>query len=367
MAERYWVGVDQNWHLASNWASVSGGVGGAGIPTSVDDVFFDGNGYVLCWPTSDIECNDMTLLAAMTEMLLIDTASAVINGDFEIQAGYFGPTGGPDHIVEFKGNWLKTGGTFAVGTGTGVDPTCVFSGTGKTYNLNDVGAATFQNVSVTGEVVFSGTRLAVMNVSQKISVTGIMTVNINGLTICAVYLDGTNAGLDVFTGTINGTGRMRYAYRSTHTMPTGGTISIRYWRFVQQGSGNTFTLPARSYTSPCEVEVEYDADDQTFELEAGNHTFYRLTIHGDDVSILTAEFDCESNMAQMWCEGKFDIYKDAFPGATFTLKLGDGTHVFRGSIDFYFSYTSAVTQLIVDAAEGTMILWPKGRTLIPFP
>ena len=85
----------------------------------------------------------------------------------------------------------------------------------------------------------------------------------------------------------------------------------------------------------------------------------------DAVSVNTAEFDCATNNAEMWIGGKFDIYKDAFPNATFTIKFGNGIHVFRGTVDFYFSYTSLTTHLVVDAGEGTIILYPTGRQLIP--
>jgi hypothetical protein len=43
MANRYWVGGNANWdHIAGlKWATTSGGAGGASVPTSADDVFFD--------------------------------------------------------------------------------------------------------------------------------------------------------------------------------------------------------------------------------------------------------------------------------------------------------------------------------------
>jgi len=544
MADRYWVGVDGNWHLASNWASTSGGAGGAGIPTASDDVFIDGNGYALCYPVADIVCNNMSLLLGMTEMLLID-ASAVINGDFLIEDGYFGPSGGPDHTIEFKGNWLNTGGSFSVGTGTGKDPECIFSGQSKTYNLNQTGAASFQNVLVSGEVIFSGTRLGVMNLSQKLSITGVMTVNANDLTICDIDLDGSNAGFGTFTGKLDGTGRLWWRFREGHEIPTTGIIEIRYFRIqgypgqvsgaidqdldvdgwdlvnedwthegvepwidTDDGDTSRITLPAntpsqglydeeytiddvpvhdppydsvatttvkvhlmaklvagtggaatfatvkaylwdgaawqdggtafivgttyadracatslhasidtlaklngmklklevdtvvgggadkgsiaitqayvevvgtaywnpvfeiapRVWSSPCEVEIEYTDDEQTFRLEDGDQHYFgnKLTILCDEAGVDEALFDCDFYTAQMWVHSIFDIYKDAFPSAVFTIKFGDGTHVFRGSVDFYFSYASgSSTQLVVDPGEGTIILWPRGRTLIP--
>lgn len=45
MANRYWVGGTATWDgtAGSKWATTSGGAGGAAVPTSADDVFFDAN------------------------------------------------------------------------------------------------------------------------------------------------------------------------------------------------------------------------------------------------------------------------------------------------------------------------------------
>ena len=362
MADRYWVGVDGDWHDGDNWATTSGGAGGAGVPTAADDVFIDGNGYVLCYPTANIVCNNMSLLSGMTEMLLID-ASAVINGDFSMAAGYFGPTGGPDHTVEFKGNWLNTGGTFAVGTGTGKDPECIFSGTSKTYNLNQTSAASFQHLTITGEYVFSGTRLAVANVTQTLKVTGTLDIQVNGTTVCDVRLIGNNSALDL-TGEITGTGRLQYQYKSTSVMDDGGIISVRYMRFDLQDS--TADIDPRAYTSPCEVEVDYDVNGQQCRLKAGKHYFYKLTLQCDNSSVNTAGFDCKTNKAKMWLADKFNVDNNSFPNCTLTISYGPGPHVMRGSIDMYFAYTSATTHLVVDAADTTLILWPNNLSVAQY-
>jgi hypothetical protein len=43
MADRYWVGGSATWNAnaANKWATTSGGVGGASVPTSSDDVYFN--------------------------------------------------------------------------------------------------------------------------------------------------------------------------------------------------------------------------------------------------------------------------------------------------------------------------------------
>ena len=48
MADRYWVGGSDSWNstAGTKWATTSGGVGGATVPTSADNVFFDANSGV---------------------------------------------------------------------------------------------------------------------------------------------------------------------------------------------------------------------------------------------------------------------------------------------------------------------------------
>ena len=45
MADRFWVGGTASWDATAGtkWATTSGGAGGASVPTSADDVYFDAN------------------------------------------------------------------------------------------------------------------------------------------------------------------------------------------------------------------------------------------------------------------------------------------------------------------------------------
>lgn len=45
MADRYWIGANTNWDDTANWSTTSGGSGGAAVPTSVDNVYFDSNSF----------------------------------------------------------------------------------------------------------------------------------------------------------------------------------------------------------------------------------------------------------------------------------------------------------------------------------
>jgi len=533
--------VDNVWHDANNWASVSGGVGGAGIPTASDDVYFDANGNAMCQPTAAIECNNFTMEATASTKFVLPSDDATINGDFTQHEGYFGPTGGPDHWIEFKGNWLFDGGTFSVGTGSGVDPTCEFSGTSKTYVNDATGAASFQNVLVSGTYRFSGTRLSQMEISQELSVTGTMTIGpASGVSTNWVTL-GTGGSLGTLSGGINGTrGILYWRWNKTRQVLEDMTpitckqlwleiddpgeddvdvdLAVDSWTLVNAdwthvgtepwidtddgdtsyielpadtpsqneydeyygvenvdskyltlattnvkvhlkgrlvaGSGGTATLIAvkpwvwdggawvdgglclfnsetytdnagsdisasidnltkvngmrlklelllvigggadkgefriteahvevegdatynprvflnpAQYSSQTEVVVEFTEDQQTFELLGGGRHYFmgKLTIEGDDADITNdATFDCATNDAEMWVGNIFKVATDAFPSATFHMLWGNGTHVFRSSVQFYFSYAAGASAVYdCQAAHGTIILWPKGRQL----
>lgn len=59
MADRYWVGGTANWDATAGtkWATTSGGAGGAAVPTSADDVYFDAaSGAVTVTVTSGVNC-----------------------------------------------------------------------------------------------------------------------------------------------------------------------------------------------------------------------------------------------------------------------------------------------------------------------
>ena len=64
MANRFWVGGTNTWNATagSKWSTTSGGSGGAAVPTSFDDVFFDGNsGSGVVTISGTVVCNSLTL------------------------------------------------------------------------------------------------------------------------------------------------------------------------------------------------------------------------------------------------------------------------------------------------------------------
>lgn len=65
MASRYWVGGTGNRNDSAHWSVVSGGIGGASVPTSADDAFIDSNSGTGTWDCDVLEfyCKSLTISA----------------------------------------------------------------------------------------------------------------------------------------------------------------------------------------------------------------------------------------------------------------------------------------------------------------
>ncbi len=136
MALRYWVGGTNTWNATAGtkWSATSGGAGGASVPTTADDVFFDANSGN----------------AATVVTLGINTSVLSINF-----TGYVG-------TFTFGGS-ITVSGTVTLGTGT----TYTTSGAVTTYSLN---------ASATGMTLVSNGKILPVNFSTN---GGTTTINGN--------------------------------------------------------------------------------------------------------------------------------------------------------------------------------------------
>jgi hypothetical protein len=121
MATYYWVGGSGTWDATTttNWATTSGGTGGAGVPTSADDVVFDANSdagsaftvTVTGTTAAPSVCRDFdantgsALDQAMTLSLPATTARLDVHGSLTFPASNFTYTGdtGAQSRVFFRG------------------------------------------------------------------------------------------------------------------------------------------------------------------------------------------------------------------------------------------------------------------------
>ena len=135
MANRFWVGGTANWDATAGtkWATTSGGAGGAAVPTTADDVFFDAN--------------------SGSGTVTIPTATTVSARSIDCT----GFTGTLAHA--------STSANISIGDGTaGAGNNAFKLSSGMTYTLTGIGTITFQSTNATTQTITSaGKTLPSMN------------------------------------------------------------------------------------------------------------------------------------------------------------------------------------------------------------
>lgn len=98
MATYYWVGGTGTWNgtSATNWSLTSGGSGGAGVPTSTDDVVIDansGSAFFLTLSDGVTQARCQNFLCTNTASVRFGNASGngalYVYGSFQLLAGFF--------------------------------------------------------------------------------------------------------------------------------------------------------------------------------------------------------------------------------------------------------------------------------------
>lgn len=209
MATYYWVGGTGTWNTSSttNWASSSNGPGGAGVPTSVDDVIIDsfsGTGTITC---TGAVCRDLTSTA--TQAIFLGAASSTLSvfGNFTL------PSGGSFIInagltITFAatttGKTITTNGKnldFAVFNGIGGGWTLgsalsVINGLTLTNGTLDTSSTNNYSISCLSFSVQGGTKTLNLNAST-------MTITLTGSGTVWNIVAPANFTLNAGTSTIN--------------------------------------------------------------------------------------------------------------------------------------------------------------------
>jgi hypothetical protein len=129
MADRYWVGGTAAWNstAGTKWATTSGGAGGASVPTSADDVFFNAaSGAVTCTISTgntgakSINCTGFT-------GTLAGTATITVSGSITLVAGM---------TFSYTGT-VTVNGTGTITSGGKSFSALTLNGAGATYTLGD--------------------------------------------------------------------------------------------------------------------------------------------------------------------------------------------------------------------------------------
>lgn len=213
MANRYWVGGTGQWNTTNktNWSTTAGGAGGASIPTSADNVFFDRAATYTVYTTGNIACANLTVSAGTV------TFSNVFSGTtYGIGISLYG-----NFSITSSTVWSTNAGTTSGGPGI-----TIAGSTAQTFTTNGatISADIYMN-SATASLVLGG---ALTLSSGNVFKIWDGSLNLNGYTLTAGYFSDGNSASDKTlafgTGniTLTGSGSL-----TTNLWSIGGGVSAR--------------------------------------------------------------------------------------------------------------------------------------------
>jgi len=191
MANRYWVGGTGTWDGAdtSHWSASSGGASGASVPTSSDDVYFDGSSDSGAGFTVTISggrtCNNLTASGLDQALTPSGVSSPIltINGNVSLPASNFGTMSNISVYLSGSGsvttNGVNLGTLFVNGS----------------YSLSDALNCNYLNIGGT----FTTNNYAINIVVSVLGHTGIMTAGTSVISIA-----GTGTVFNYSSGTWTG-------------------------------------------------------------------------------------------------------------------------------------------------------------------
>lgn len=144
MANLYWVGGANTWNatVGTKWATTSGGVGGAAVPTAADDVFVDASSTGLLTIASGAACRSLNF-TGFTGAATLASASSMNIGDATPGAGNIAIKLDPAMTFTVGNaatsiiNFTSTSSTQqTVDFGSKLAPTCGFNSAGSNYIIS---------------------------------------------------------------------------------------------------------------------------------------------------------------------------------------------------------------------------------------
>ena len=251
MATYYWVGGAGTWDASTttNWASSSGGSGGAGFPTSADNVVFDassGSTYTVTIVTGAV-CNDLTATGTVGATLSLGVSQQLdVYGSLSFPATGLTWSGGSGSSVFFTATTTgKTVTTNGVSFGVSGNTSARFDGVGGGWTLGS--ALTSNNVTVANGSFDTGNFNVTVASSFSSSATTTRSVSLGSSTITC---QGTTAW--TFTTTTNLTfnaGTSQITCSATSPVFSGGGLTYYNVSFTSAGSGTTTINGANTFNN----------------------------------------------------------------------------------------------------------------------
>ena len=200
MPDRYWVGGTANWDATAGtkWAATSGGAGGASVPTSSDDVYFDAaSGAVTCTVAANVSALSVTFTGFTGTLAGTSGFSITVRGSVLLSAGMTYTFAGTVSFAVNNATLTSSGKT--------VGPVSVDVGS-NTVTLGDAltssGAITVtRGTFTTNNFNVTATSLSSNNSNTRTINLGSSTVTLSGGT-AITFTTGTNLTFNAGTSTV---------------------------------------------------------------------------------------------------------------------------------------------------------------------
>ena len=396
MANRYWVGGTGTWDASNttNWSATSGGAGGASVPTSADDVYFNvnaGTGTVTLG--QDVDCLSCSLqgytrtfdwvsykikIAGNAATVFRNESTYTVAGNPTIELTYSGSTGtrtiamlattetksinvlvsaGSDIITHSTSNFKNLDFTGFSGTLTGVAKTIYGNltvSTGMTLGAT-TGVTTFAGTSDTQQITTNGITLDFPLTFNGVGGTFQLQDNLTVGSTRTVTL--TNGTLDLNSKTLS-TGIFSSSNSNTRSIAFGtGNITLTGNNATIFNGGGTTTTGITITGTPT-VNCTYSGSTGTRTLTAGARsvlteaqTFSFNVSAGSDIVVLSNARAFRS----------LD-----FTGFTGTLTSNDVTVYGDLKIASGMTLTSSSSAITFGSTSGTKTITTNGQT-VDFP
>lgn len=250
MADRFWVGGSANWDgtAGTKWATTSGGAGGASVPTSADDVYFNAaSGAVTVTVAASVNC--LSLNCTGFTGTITGTSTINVYANTTLASGMTWSHTGNFVFQATSGSYTvaSAGKTFGAGLIFGV-----LGASTATWTLQDALAATANITHTSG--TFTTNNYAVTAPSLSSSNSNTRTINLGSSTVTltlgapVTFTTSTNLTFNAGTsniicsstsGTLNGGSQVFYNVSFTST-------SISLFAITGANTFNNFTVTAPS-------------------------------------------------------------------------------------------------------------------------
>lgn len=338
MADRYWVGGTASWDATAGtkWALTSGGAGGQAVPTSSDDVYFDGtSGSATVTVSGSRVCNNLNFTSPSSFTgTFAGTGGLTISGSMTLASGM-----GRTYTGSIIFNATATGKTLTFNT-VSIASFLTFNGTGGGWTLQDtLTSSSSGGISLLdGSLDINGTTVSLSAGGFSTSGTGtkVITLGASSFTCTGWNIGGSGNTVNPNTAIITMTGATTF---------TGGGATYTEVRFTHSGGlgqsiidSNTFgTLKAENILSHGSLSFH---DNQTVT------TALVLTGNNSSTERLTVGSNTRGLQRTITCNGTVTITNVDFDHVVAAGSFGtwSGTSIGNRGGNSNITFTAAVTR-----------------------